>query len=378
MTSKTLKTQPFTEEELKRAKDQVLNSFIFSYDSVDKVLNEQAKLEFYGYPLDYLEKYRAAVEKVTTADLDRVAKKYIDPSKLAILVVGNSSEFGTPLSTLGQCSPSISPFLCRPEWLAQAQATVRINNWSNQMRMAIAIMAAGKGTRLKSKRPKVLHEIGGKPLLAHVITAASKIVAPADIYVIVGHEADRVKAAVAATGVQFVLQPKQRGTGHAIQCAREQVKDYETLLVLSGDAPLIRPETICPNARLPLPTTRRYDHPYSGAGRSLRIWPRPTRQRQTLPKSQQSSSKNRSLPEQTKAPEINSGIYAFATAPLFEHIDSLATNNAHGELYLTDMAGLLVSAGTTRRRHQVGRSNRSPRRQHHRRNDGSRRRHARR
>jgi zinc protease len=100
-----LKTQPFTEEELKRAKDQVLNSFIFQYDSVDKVLNEQAKLEFYGYPLDYLDKYRAAVEKVTTADLDRVAKKYIDPSKLAILVVGNSSEFGTPLSTLGPVQP---------------------------------------------------------------------------------------------------------------------------------------------------------------------------------------------------------------------------------------------------------------------------------
>ena len=112
------------------------------------------------------------------------------------------------------------------------------------MRLAIAIMAAGKGTRLKSKRPKVLHEIGGKPLLAHVIAAAAQIVSPPDIYVIVGHEAERVKAAVAATGVQFVLQPEQRGTGHAIQSAREQVKDYDTLLVLSGDAPLIRPETI--------------------------------------------------------------------------------------------------------------------------------------
>ena len=96
-----LKTRPFTEEELKRAKDQVLNSFIFNYDSKDKVLAEQARLEFYGYPLDFLDKYRDAVEKVTTADLERVAKKYIEPSKLAILVVGNSSEFGTPLSKLG-------------------------------------------------------------------------------------------------------------------------------------------------------------------------------------------------------------------------------------------------------------------------------------
>src|SRR5277367_2571473 len=109
---------------------------------------------------------------------------------------------------------------------------------------AIAIMAAGKGTRLKSKRPKVLHEIGGRALLLHVIAAAETVVPADHIYCIIGHESERVKAAVAATGVQFVLQPEQRGTGHAIQSAREQVKDYETLLVLSGDAPLIRPETI--------------------------------------------------------------------------------------------------------------------------------------
>ena len=82
---------------------------------------------------------------------------------------------------------------------------------------AIAIMAAGKGTRLKSKRPKVLHEIGGRALLLHVI-AAAKTVVPADhIYCIIGHEADRVRAAVASTGVQFVLQAEQRGTGHAMQ-----------------------------------------------------------------------------------------------------------------------------------------------------------------
>src|SRR6266704_1199685 len=95
----------------------------------------------------------------------------------------------------------------------------RLSNNSKE-RFAIAIMAAGKGTRLKSKRPKVLHEIGGKPLLEHVIAAASQIVPPADIFVIVGHHADLVREAVAATGVQFVEQPEQRGTGHAIQCAR--------------------------------------------------------------------------------------------------------------------------------------------------------------
>src|ERR1700704_1013240 len=114
---------------------------------------------------------------------------------------------------------------------------------------AIAIMAAGKGTRLKSKRPKVLHEIGGRALLLHVIAAAKIVVPPDHIYCIIGHESERVRAAVAATGVQFVLQPEQRGTGHAMQMLKA---DFElsgaplpkNLLVLSGDVPLIRPETI--------------------------------------------------------------------------------------------------------------------------------------
>ncbi|MGO4214363.1 NTP transferase domain-containing protein, partial [Terriglobus sp. YAF25] len=82
---------------------------------------------------------------------------------------------------------------------------------------AVAIMAAGKGTRLKSKRPKVLHEIGGKPLLLHVIAAAKQVVQAGDIYVIVGHEADRVKDAVATEATHFVVQAEQRGTGHALQ-----------------------------------------------------------------------------------------------------------------------------------------------------------------
>src|ERR1700721_4412486 len=79
-------------------------------------------------------------------------------------------------------------------------------------RIAIAIMAAGKGTRLKSKHPKVLHEVGGKPLLAHVIAAAVKVVPAGDVYAIVGHEADRVREAVAHTGINFILQKEQRGT----------------------------------------------------------------------------------------------------------------------------------------------------------------------
>src|ERR1700749_5140186 len=109
---------------------------------------------------------------------------------------------------------------------------------------AIVIMAAGKGTRLKSKRAKVLHEIAGQPLLAHVIKAAQKIVPAKDIYVVIGHQAERVRAAIEPMGVKFVVQTEQRGTGHAIMCARDQVSGYQNLLVLSGDVPLIRTETI--------------------------------------------------------------------------------------------------------------------------------------
>src|SRR5213075_1726439 len=111
-------------------------------------------------------------------------------------------------------------------------------------KFAIAILAAGKGTRLRSKDPKVLHRIGGKPLLEHVIRAALKIAKPTDVYAIVGHEESRVRAAVEHTGVRFISQPEQRGTGHALMCASEALRSYADLLVLSGDVPLIQPNTM--------------------------------------------------------------------------------------------------------------------------------------
>ena len=95
-----LNTKPFTEVELKRAKDNMLNSFLFRYDSKDKILDERERLEFYGYPADYLETYKAALEKVTLADVTAAAKKYIHPDKLAVLVVGNGPEIKPGLDSL--------------------------------------------------------------------------------------------------------------------------------------------------------------------------------------------------------------------------------------------------------------------------------------
>jgi len=97
-----LKTVPPTAIELAKAKDQLLNSFIFHYDSPEKTLNEQVTLAFYGYPSDFLEQYKTGIEKVTAADISRVANKYVDQSKLGIVVVGNPTEIKPPLNGLGE------------------------------------------------------------------------------------------------------------------------------------------------------------------------------------------------------------------------------------------------------------------------------------
>ena len=211
-------------------------------------------------------------------------------------------------------------------------------------KLAVVIMAAGKGTRLKSRRPKVLHEVGGKPLLGHVIGAASHIVAPADIYVIVGHQAERVREAVSATGVHFIEQTEQRGTGHAIQCARKSIADYDDVLVLSGDVPLIRPETIEKVIKFHLANhaamtilTAEPDDP-TGYGRVL---PRSA----DSPEVESIIEQNALSLEQKSLSQINSGMYAFKTGPLLAHLDKITADNAHGELYLTDMARLLRDAG---------------------------------
>jgi bifunctional UDP-N-acetylglucosamine pyrophosphorylase/glucosamine-1-phosphate N-acetyltransferase len=210
--------------------------------------------------------------------------------------------------------------------------------------LAVVILAAGKGTRLKSSRTKVLHEIGGKPLLSYVIAAASQVVDSPHIYVVVGHQADRVKAAVGETGACFVEQADQRGTGHAVQCAGDAIAGYRHILVLSGDVPLIRPETIqelcqfhlAEQAAMTILTAAPEDP--TGYGRVLR-------------KHQDSSDvaaivEEKALTaEQRTVREINSGIYAFRTLTLLEHLGKLTANNAHRELYLTDMAGLLNAAG---------------------------------
>lgn len=213
----------------------------------------------------------------------------------------------------------------------------------NGKRVAVAIMAAGKGTRLRSKHPKVLHEVGGKPLLAHVIAAATRVVPVQDVFAIIGHEADRVREAVAQTGINFVLQKEQRGTGHAIMSAREALNEYDMIIVLSGDAPLITPHTI---------EKLRDFHQSKKAGMTLltAVLENPTGYGRVLRKSSKSDDVTGIVEEkaataaQKRIREINAGLYAFDAGILFSNIDKLSTDNPHAEFYLTDMAKILGKA----------------------------------
>jgi bifunctional UDP-N-acetylglucosamine pyrophosphorylase / glucosamine-1-phosphate N-acetyltransferase len=210
-------------------------------------------------------------------------------------------------------------------------------------RVAIAIMAAGKGTRLKSRHPKVLHEVGGKPILAHVIATAAKVVPATDIFVIIGHEADRVRAAVGQSGVQFVLQTEQRGTGHALMVAREALAPYDQVIVLSGDAPMITAETIqklsafhaAQKAAMTLLSADFADP--SGYGRVIRKSAKSNEVRAIV------EEKAASV-QQKKIREVNSGFYAFSVPALYGHIGALTTDNPHREYYLTDMAAVFQRA----------------------------------
>ena len=200
---------------------------------------------------------------------------------------------------------------------------------------------------MKSQHPKVLHQVAGKPLLLHVVSAAARVVPPETIFAIVGYEAERVREALAHTGINFVTQHEQRGTGHAIMQASNALQSFDTIMVLSGDVPLIQPETITRlrdfhashGAAMTILTAQPEDP--TGYGRVLR----------KVIKGRESEVVERIVEQkalrgaQVRRREVNSGIYAFATKPLYKHIGKLSTNNAHQEFYLTDMAELLRKAG---------------------------------
>ncbi len=215
----------------------------------------------------------------------------------------------------------------------------------------VLILAAGLGTRMRSRTAKVLHKLSGRPLITHVCrTAAALMNEVRPIYVIVGHQAQDVQAAVSeelgADGAIFITQAEQRGTGDAVMCARAALADANsTLLILSGDVPLIHPETLgaliqqhrAHRGRGAACTvlTVRLDDP-TGYGRIVRDaegrFERIVEQKDATPDEQQIN-------------EINAGIYCFETRALFDALARVQPVNAQGEYYLTDVPGILRAEG---------------------------------
>jgi bifunctional UDP-N-acetylglucosamine pyrophosphorylase / glucosamine-1-phosphate N-acetyltransferase len=209
--------------------------------------------------------------------------------------------------------------------------------------LSVVILAAGLGTRMKSKKAKVLHRVGGMSLLEHVIEAALGLTDPANIVAVVGHQADEVKAEVESRGIRFQVQSEQRGTGHALlQCAGMGGLDGGRLLVLYGDCPLLRTETLqrlmevhdAAGAAATLITTVLEDA--RGYGRII--------------KDADGSvaaivEEKAATEEQKKIREINSGIYCFESDALWPRLAALPPNPASGEIYLTDIAEALRRDG---------------------------------
>lgn len=212
----------------------------------------------------------------------------------------------------------------------------------------VVIMAAGKGTRMQSSMPKVLHRLGGRALLQHVIDTAQHIQARR-VVVITGHGAEQVESMLAAqTGLQSVRQMPQLGTGHAMQQAVPVLEDDGVTLVLSGDVPLIQADTLlalltlCDNSHLALLTLQTPTP--AGYGRILR---NPQQQVSGIVEEKDASD------EQKKISEIYSGIMAVPTRLLRAWLARLDNRNAQGEFYLTDVVGFAAADGCEVRAHCI-------------------------
>jgi bifunctional UDP-N-acetylglucosamine pyrophosphorylase/glucosamine-1-phosphate N-acetyltransferase len=215
----------------------------------------------------------------------------------------------------------------------------------------ILILAAGLGTRMRSATAKVLHKLGGRPLIAHVCrTAAALVKEQRPVYVVVGHQAGEVETAVRVElgegGAVFVTQVEQRGTGDAVFAAREVLDgENSTLLVVSGDVPLVRAETLGAlvhqhrthrgrGAACTLLAVRLEDP--TGYGRVVR---------DAEGRFERIVEQKDATPDERQVNEVNAGIYCFETRLLFPALERVRPENAQGEFYLTDVPGILRADG---------------------------------
>jgi bifunctional UDP-N-acetylglucosamine pyrophosphorylase/glucosamine-1-phosphate N-acetyltransferase len=203
------------------------------------------------------------------------------------------------------------------------------------------VLAAGKGTRMKSDLPKVLHLIAGRPLLDHVLDTVEAVGIDHTV-VVVGHQADLVESTCRRDGMDFVLQEPQLGTGHAVQVTVDNLRTGGYCVVLAGDVPLLRAETL---KRLIVGTVS------SGAagvvltclvedaGAYGRIVKDPDGRIQKIVEARDASEAELAIGE------YNTGVFCFKTDLMIEAVDSLTTDNQQGEYYLTDTVAYLVGVG---------------------------------
>jgi bifunctional UDP-N-acetylglucosamine pyrophosphorylase/glucosamine-1-phosphate N-acetyltransferase len=208
----------------------------------------------------------------------------------------------------------------------------------------VVILAAGKGTRMKSDLPKVLHRICGMSLIEHVLRLADSL-APSSVTVVVGHQADDVRRAFAdRPGLRFALQQPQLGTGHALLQAETMLSGARgTVVLLSGDVPLLRDGTL---------TALVSGHEQAGAAATVLTaevdapdgYGRIVRDQGRLAAIVEHKD---ATPAERRIREINSGVYAFELAGLFDALRALGSANAQGEYYLPDLVKILAARGLT-------------------------------
>ncbi len=203
------------------------------------------------------------------------------------------------------------------------------------------VLAAGKGTRMNSDLPKVLHKIAGKPLLDHVLDTVGQVGIDHTV-VVVGHMAELVRQTCGRPGLDFELQEPQLGTGHAVQMAVPALRDGGYCVVLAGDVPLLRAATLrklvagtVESGAAAVVLTCVVDD----AGAYGRIVKDPEGQVQKIVEARDAS------PQELALGEYNTGVFCFRTDQLIEALGSLTTDNKQGEYYLTDTVAYLVGKG---------------------------------
>jgi len=202
--------------------------------------------------------------------------------------------------------------------------------------LAVVVLAAGQGTRMKSDRNKVLHEVAGRPMLGHVLAAAESL-GPARLGVVVGNDADEVRAAFAGRAT-FLLQAERRGTGHAVLQAQDFLADFRgDVLVLYGDTPLLRGETLEQLAAHKTAT-----------GADLVIltasWPLPGRiVRGPGGRVERIVEMTDATPAERQIEEGNTGVYLVDAELLWKGLAQVDDRNAQGEIYITDVVGYAIA-----------------------------------